>query len=425
MTNQKCFEEAKKYITGGVNSPVRSFKAVGGEPFFVTRGEGATLRDVEGNDYIDYVCSWGAMILGHRHPAIISAVKKALKNGTSFGTPTPLETRLAQMIAAAFPSMARMRFVSSGTEAVMSAVRVARAYTGRTKILKFDGAYHGHADYLLSQAGSGLATLGVPASHGVPENYARDTITIPFNDIKALEHAIQTHRKELACVIVEPYPANIGLLIPATGFLQKLRALTAQEKIILIFDEVISGFRLEYGGAQTLLHIQPDLTCLGKIIGGGFPAAAYGGRQKLMELVAPLGPVYQAGTLSGHPIAMIAGIATLKALQVPGFYKKIAARAEKLVSGLREEADHFSIPLTVNQAGSLFSPFFTRGPVNDAAAARRSDTAEYARLFNLLRRHGVYAPPSQFEAWFVSSAHTARDIEKTVSAVRAAFKEMS
>ncbi|MBI4227170.1 MAG: glutamate-1-semialdehyde 2,1-aminomutase [Candidatus Omnitrophica bacterium] len=426
MTNAKCFEEAQRYIPGGVNSPVRSFRAVGGAPFFVERGKGAYLWDVEGRRYLDYVGSWGAMILGHQAPAVARAVTRAVARGVSFGTPTPGETALARAVVEAFPAMEQVRFVNSGTEAVMSAVRVARAFTGRAKVLKFDGAYHGHVDYLLSQAGSGLATLGVPSSQGVPEWYARDAITIPFNDIAALERAVHAHREELACILVEPVPANIGLLLPEPGFLARLRKVATDYRVVLIFDEVISGFRVAYGGAQTLFNVDPDLTCLGKIIGGGFPVGAYGGRNALMGLVAPAGSVYQAGTLAGHPVAMAAGLATLAALKQGGgaFYKRLAGRAEALADGLRQAARETEAPLTVNQLGSLVTPFFMDREVRTAAEARRADVKRYATVFRALLRRGVYPPPSQFETWFVSAAHTAADVARTVAAVRAAFQEI-
>ncbi|OGX37268.1 MAG: glutamate-1-semialdehyde-2,1-aminomutase [Omnitrophica WOR_2 bacterium RIFCSPHIGHO2_02_FULL_68_15] len=424
MTNKQCFEEAQRYIPGGVNSPVRSFAAVGGAPFFVDRGKGAWLWDVEGTRYLDYVGSWGALILGHRPPAVERAAAKALRRGTTFGTPTAAETALARAVVQAFPAMEQVRFVNSGTEAVMSAVRVARGFTGRAKVLKFDGAYHGHVDYLLSQAGSGLATLGVPSSQGVPERYARDTITIPFNDVAALEHAIKAHGAELACVLVEPIPANMGLLLPEPGFLARVRALTTEQKIILIFDEVISGFRAAYGGAQTLFKIAPDLTCLGKIIGGGFPVGAYGGRKALMQLVAPAGPVYQAGTLAGHPVAMAAGLATLTTLRQGGaaLYRRLAARGAALAEGLRKAAKGRGLPLTVNQHGSLVAPFFVEGPVRNAADARRADAKRYGSWFRALRRWGIYPPPSQFETWFISAAHTEHDITRTLAAAKAALE---
>lgn len=426
MTNAQCFKEAQKYLPGGVNSPVRSFRAVGGAPLFIDRGQGAYLWDVEGRRYVDYVGSWGAMILGHRAPVVARAATKALGRGVSFGTPTPGETALARLVVEAFPAMDQVRFVNSGTEAVMSAVRVARAFTGRTKVLKFDGAYHGHVDYLLSQAGSGLATLGVPSSQGVPELYARDTITIPFSDVAALERAVHASRDELACILVEPVPANMGLLLPEPGFLARVRKVATDYKIVLIFDEVISGFRVAYGGAQTLFNVAPDLTTLGKIIGGGFPVGAYGGRAELMRLVAPAGPVYQAGTLAGHPIVMAAGLAALGALKQGGAsgYKKLAARGEALAEGLRQAGRETETPLTVHQLGSLVTPFFTDREVRNAAEARRADTTRYAAAFRALLKRGVYPPPSQFETWFVSAAHTPADLTRTIAAVRAAFQEI-
>lgn len=423
MKNKQCFEEAKRYIAGGVNSPVRSFHAVGGSPFFVEKAKGPYLWDVEGTRYLDYVGSWGALILGHRPPTVMKAVKRALAHGTSFGTPSPLETQLARLIVEALPSMDHVRFVNSGTEAIMSAVRLARAHTGRTKVLKFDGAYHGHVDYLLSQAGSGLATLGVPSSRGVPELYARDTITIPFNDLPALERAIASYRGELACALVEPMMANMGLILPDPGFLAHLRALTREHKIVLIFDEVITGFRVGYGGAQTIFNVRPDLTCLGKIIGGGFPVGAYGGRKAIMDLVAPTGPVYQAGTLAGHPIAMAAGSETLKVLRKEQVtvYRMLAAKGRMLAEGLRKAAAVAEIPFTVNQHGSLLALFFKAPPVRNADDARKADATKYAAWFRALLKEGIYPPPSQYETWFLSVAHTDQDIRRTLAAAQAAF----
>ena len=425
MTNKACFDEARQYITGGVNSPVRSFRAVGGSPFFVEKARGPYLWDVEGHRYLDYVQSWGAHILGHRPAAVVKAVTKALARGTSFGTPSPLETALARLIVEALPAMDQVRFVNSGTEAVMSAVRVARAATGRTKVLKFDGAYHGHVDYLLAQAGSGLATLGVPSSRGVPELYARDTITIPFNDPAALERALTAYRDEVACVLVEPMLANMGLIPADAGFLAHLRALTAQAKIVLIFDEVSTGFRVAYGGAQTAFNVRPDLTCLGKIIGGGFPVGAYGGRRALMELVAPVGPVYQAGTLAGHPVAMAAGLAALTVLKQgrTTLYRRLAAQGRALADGLRVAAAEAGVPFTMHQYGSLVTPFFRAAPIRHAEDARRADVTSYAAWFRALLKQGIYPPPSQFETWFLSTAHTEQDVARTVAAARAAFKE--
>ncbi len=424
MKNRYCFREAKRVIPGGVNSPVRSFAAVGGNPFFVERGRGSALWDVEGKRYIDYVNSWGALILGHAHPQVVAAVRRAALNGMTFGTPTRAETTLAQTIVGAFPSIDRVRFVNSGTEAVMSAVRLARAYTGRSRVIKFDGGYHGHVDYLLSKAGSGLATLGVPASQGVPRSFAKETVTVPFNDLGAFKQALKAHRGKIACVLIEPVPANTGLLPPEPNFLKAVRQLTQKEKIVLIFDEVISGFRVAFGGAQTKLKIRPDLTCLGKIIGGGFPIGAYGGRNSIMKLIAPTGAVYQAGTLSGHPVAMAAGIATLKTLK-PAHYRQLEIRAVTLANGLRRAADQAGVKLTVHQVGSLVTPFFTGRPVRNAADVRRSNTKLYAALFRGMRERGVYVPPSAFEAWFVSAAHTPADIRRTVKAAENIFQRMS
>lgn len=416
MTNAACWREAQRYLVGGVNSPVRSFRAVGGRPFFVDRGEGAFLWDVEGNRYLDYVGSWGALILGHRPPEVLKAVGQVLERGTAFGTPTPWETALAKEISRAIPSMEQVRFVSSGTEAVMSAVRLARAATGRNKILKFDGGYHGHLDALLTKAGSGMATLGLPSSPGVPRQITRDTVTVPFNDAGAVEKAVRRHRGEIACVLVEPILANIGVVLPRAGFLETLRRLTKESKTLLIFDEVITGFRVAYGGAQERFHVRPDLTVLGKVIGGGFPVGAYGGSRRLMRRVAPEGPVYQAGTLAGHPVAMAAGLATLQVLRKPGVYRQMEETGAQLRRELARLSAEAGVPVAVNQAGGLLSLFFRNGPVETGSRARRSDAGRYARYFRGMLARGIYPPPSAFEAWFLSTAHGSRELEKTVKA---------
>ncbi|MBI3615131.1 MAG: glutamate-1-semialdehyde 2,1-aminomutase [Candidatus Omnitrophica bacterium] len=423
MTNATCWREAQRYLVGGVNSPVRSFRAVGGRPFFVDRGQGPTLWDVEGNRYLDYVCSWGALILGHRPPEVLKAVNEALERGTTFGTPTPWEAELAKEISQAVPSMEQIRFVSSGTEAVMSALRLARAVTGRNKILKFDGAYHGHSDALLTKAGSGMATLGLPAVPGVPRQVTQDTITIPFNDPKAVEQMFRRHRKQIACVLVEPVLANVGVIPPAEWFLQRLRALTKEDRSLLIFDEVITGFRVAYGGAQARFGVKPDITLLGKVIGGGFPVGAYGANRRLMQWVAPQGPVYQAGTLAGHPVAMAAGLATLRALRRPGVYSQLEKTGAGLRKGLLRLSVGMGVPIVVNQIGGLLSLFFRSSTIETGKQARASNTRRYARYFRGMLARGVYLPPSAYEAWFLSTAHGEREIEKTLKAHSAALEE--
>jgi glutamate-1-semialdehyde 2,1-aminomutase len=421
--SQELFSKALRLMPGGVNSPVRAFRAVGGEPIFMASGKGSRLTDVDGNTYIDYVMSWGPLILGHCHPEVMEALAGALETGTSFGASTPGEVELAERIQQAFPSIERVRLVSSGTEATLSALRLARAATGREKILKFDGCYHGHSDSLLVKAGSGVATLGLPDSPGVPRALAELTITVPYNDPTAVEQAFEMHGGELAAVIVEPVAGNMGVVEPREGFLEKLRALASQHGSVLIFDEVMTGFRVAYGGAQELYGIKPDLTTLGKIVGGGLPVGAYGGRAALMEMVAPAGPVYQAGTLSGNPLAVAAGLKTLEVLRRPGFYARLDALAEKLVEGLKTEARRTGVPLTVNRVGSMFTAFFTGEAVVDYASARKSDTAAFGCFFRALLDRGVYFPPAQFEAAFVSAAHTEDDIERTIQAVAWGLKQ--
>jgi glutamate-1-semialdehyde 2,1-aminomutase len=415
-TSHELFEEAKQYLPGGVDSPVRSFASVGGEPFFVARAEGSKIYDEDGREYIDYVCSYGPLILGHAHPAIVQAIRDQAGKGTSYGAPTALEVELAKEITAAMPSVEMIRFVNSGTEATMSAVRLARAFTGRKKIIKCEGCYHGHGDSFLSQAGSGLATLGIASSPGVPNEFAQLTINVPFNNIESLRAALEQHQGDVAAAILEPAPANMGVVLPHEGYLESVRELTRQHDVLLIFDEVITGFRLAYGGAQEYFGIQADLTCLGKIIGGGLPVGAYGGRKDIMQSVAPSGPVYQAGTLSGNPLAMRAGLEMLKQLKQPGVYQQLEELAAYLTSELRSSIQQHDWPLQVNHIGSMLTTFFTPSPVVDYATAKRSDTQKYAQYFHRLLNQGIFLAPSQFEAMFISTAHTQADLEKTPAA---------
>lgn len=420
----KMFAEAQQLIPGGVNSPVRAFRSVGGQPRFIKRAKGSRLYDVDGNTYIDYVLSWGPMILGHADPSVVRTIKRAAANGTSYGAPTELEVILARMIHQAFPSMEKVRLVSSGTEAVMSAIRVARGFTKRDSILKFEGCYHGHSDYLLAKAGSGLATLGIPDSLGVPADFAKYTLTVPYNDIRAVQQMVKEHRDTLACVLLEPIAANMGVVPPTPDFLRSLRQLTAEQGILLIFDEVISGFRVTYGGAQTLYGITPDLTVLGKIIGGGLPVGAYGGRKEIMDLIAPLGPVYQAGTLSGNPLAVSAGIETLRQLKARGVYKKLEEKSAALAKGIGDAAKKAGVPLTQTRVGSMLGAFFTSGSVVDWSSAKLSDTKRYGQFFHQMLEQGVYLAPSQFEAAFLSTAHSSRDIEHTIRSAHSAMKNL-
>lgn len=420
----KLFEEAQQLIPGGVNSPVRAFRSVGGQPRFIERAKGARLYDVDGNAYIDYVLSWGPMILGHASPAVIAAIKKAAGRGTSYGAPTELEVRLARDIRAAVPSMEKIRLVSSGTEAVMSAIRVARGFTKRDGILKFEGCYHGHSDYLLAKAGSGMMTLGIPDSLGVPADFAKHTFTAPYNDLHSVQQILRDKGKQIACIIVEPIAGNMGVVPPAPDFLQALRQLTLDNDSLLIFDEVISGFRVHYGGAQALYGITPDLTVLGKIIGGGLPVGAYGGRKEIMDQIAPAGPVYQAGTLSGNPLAVTAGLATLKQLRAKNVYKKLEERSAALAEGIGKEAKRASIPLVQHRVGSMMTSFFASEPVVDWNSAKRSDTKRYGQFFHQMLQQGIYLAPSQFEAVFLSTAHSSADIERTIKAARVAFKAL-
>jgi len=423
--SEQLFGQAQKYIPGGVNSPVRSFRAVQGTPPFIARGQGCRIWDVDGNEYIDYVCSWGPLILGHAPPVLVAALQKAAENGTSFGAPTEGEVELAQIICEALPSVDSIRLVSSGTEACMSAIRLARAYTGRNKIIKFAGCYHGHADGLLVKAGSGAMTHGIPTSAGVPESYAQETLVAEYNDLASVQQLFDAYPQDIAGVIVEPVAGNMGVVPPADGFLAGLRQLTLENGATLIFDEVITGFRLAYGGAQNLFDITPDITCLGKIIGGGLPVGAYGGRREIMEQVAPLGPMYQAGTLSGNPLAVTAGITTLKELQKPGTYEYLDSLAQRFTDGLSQVFRQLEVPSSINRVKSMFTGFFTDGPVNVLSQVEKADTTQYGRYFHAMLERGVYLAPSQFEAGFVSTAHTEADIDRTIEIAEAALKTLS
>ncbi|MCX7911814.1 MAG: glutamate-1-semialdehyde 2,1-aminomutase [Dehalococcoidales bacterium] len=415
--SRKIFTESQRYLPGGVNSPVRAFKAVGGTPPVIMRGQGCRIYDADGNEYLDYVGSWGALILGHAHPQVVKALQGAVARGTAFGAPTALEVELARTVCAALPSVEMVRFVNSGTEATMSALRLARAFTGRSKIVKFSGGYHGHADGLLVRAGSGAATLGIPDSAGVPLEYAQNTLVVPYNDLDAVRGLFRRYPREIAAVIVEPVAANMGVVPPAPGFLEGLRAVTEEYGALLIFDEVITGFRLTYGGAQTVYGVTPDLTCLGKIIGGGLPVGAFGGRREIMQMLAPEGAVYQAGTLSGNPLAMTAGIATLRLLSKPGVYERLERLGAYLEEGIRSAALRAGVSTRILRAGSLLTVFFTEGPVVDYESAGKSDTAMFRRFFHGVLERGIYWPPSQFEAAFISLAHGEEEISRTVDAV--------
>jgi glutamate-1-semialdehyde 2,1-aminomutase len=420
--SRKLFERAQKRIPGGVNSPVRAFKSVGGDPRYIRSGRGSRMTDADGRSYIDYVGSWGPLILGHCPPGVRSALEKQLRRGTSFGACSAPEVTIAEMICEAVPSIQKVRLVNSGTEATMSAIRLARAITGRYKIIKFDGCYHGHADSLLVQAGSGVATLGLPDSPGVPPQDSALTISVPYNDLPTLEKVFAANRSAIAAVIVEPVAGNMGTVAPEPGFLMNLKKLTREYGGLLIFDEVMTGFRVAYGGAQELYGVRPDLTCLGKIIGGGLPVGAYGGKKEFMSYIAPEGPVYQAGTLSGNPMAVTAGIATLKALQKKGTYKRLEQSGAQMEEGLREAAFEFGIPVRINRVGSMFTMFFTDRAVKDYAGAKTSDTARFAKYFRLMLENGIYLPPSQFEACFISLAHSRNDVAATAVAARRAFR---
>jgi glutamate-1-semialdehyde 2,1-aminomutase len=417
-----AFAAAERVLPGGVDSPVRAFKSVGGGPVFIERGQGAHLWDIDGNEYVDYVCSWGPLILGHAHPAVVEAVREAAGRGMSFGTPTLAETTLAEMIIEAMPSMEKVRLVSSGTEATMSAIRLARGFTGRDLLMKFDGCYHGHSDGLLVAAGSGAATFGTPSSPGVPKATAAATLVAPYNDLGAVEDLCRRHGNEIACIIVEPVGGNAGVIPPRPGFLAGLRSMCDRYRILLIFDEVITGFRVAYGGAQALYGVKPDLTTLGKIIGGGLPVGAYGGRAEVMAHLSPEGPVYQAGTLSGNPLATAAGIATLRELQKPGVYERLESLGARLSAGLAEAAGSAGVPVYLTRVGSMLGLFFTGSPVHTMADAARSDVDRFKRYFWAMLDRGVYLAPSQFEATFVSTAHSDEDLARTIAAAREALR---
>ena len=422
--SESLFERAQRVMPGGVNSPVRAFRAVGGSPFFVARAEGARIVDADGRSYLDFLGSWGPLILGHAAPVVVEAVSEALRRGTSYGAPTPGEVEMAEAITGAYPSMEMLRLVSSGTEAAMSAIRLARGATGRDVIVKFEGCYHGHADSLLVKAGSGGATFGVPDSQGVPAALAALTLTAAYNDLEAMRRLFRDRGGEVAAVIVEPVAGNMGVVPPTSGFLAGLRELCTAHGALLIFDEVITGFRVARGGAQALYGVRPDLTCLGKIIGGGLPVGAYGGARAVMSRVAPLGAVYQAGTLSGNPLAVTAGLATIRALAEPGVYERLERLGRQLERGMAEAATSAGIPLTVNRVGSMLTAFFTEEPVTDYASAKRADTKRYASFFHGMLEHGVFLAASQFEAAFVSLAHTERDLDEAGLACRRALARL-
>jgi glutamate-1-semialdehyde 2,1-aminomutase len=420
--SKELFAEALNYIPGGVNSPVRAFRAVGGQPFFAERARGASVWDVDGNEYIDYVGTWGPAIFGHAYPKIIQAVQKAAEHGTSFGIPNALEVRMAKLIREAVPSVQKVRMCNSGTEATMSAIRLARGFTKRDKIIKFDGCYHGHTDSLLVKAGSGALTFGNPDSAGVPASFTQHTIVLPYNDTEAVKAAFAANPGQVAGIILEPVPGNAGLYLPKPGYLEFLSQITKQEGALLIFDEVMTGFRLALGGAQERFCITPDLSCFGKIIGGGLPVGAFGGLAEIMDYLAPLGPVYQAGTLSGNPLAMAAGIAALEELQTGGIYCQLEERAEQLEAGMRQAAKKAGVPVQFNSCGSMFCGYFTDQPVHNLADAMHSDRTRFGKFFHSMLEQGVYLAPSQFEAGFISAAHTAEDIDKTVAAATEAMK---
>jgi glutamate-1-semialdehyde 2,1-aminomutase len=424
VKSEQLFAEALNYIPGGVNSPVRAFRAVGGQPFFVNKAKGCRVWDVDGNDYIDYVGTWGPAILGHAHPRIIKAVQETAEQGTSFGIPNPLEVKMAKLVCDAVPSVQKVRMCNSGTEACMSAIRLARGFTKRDKIIKFDGCYHGHADSLLVKAGSGALTFGHPDSAGVPAAFTQHTIVLPYNDEEAIKAAFAANKNQIAGIIIEPVPGNAGLYLPKPGYLEFLRKITAEDGALLIFDEVMTGFRLALGGAQQRFGITPDLSCFGKIIGGGLPVGAFGGRAEIMDCLAPLGPVYQAGTLSGNPLAMAAGIANLEELQSSGAYCKLEELSEQLEAGMKEAAKSAKIPVTFNCIGSMFCGYFTDRPVYNLADAMTSDRERFKKFFHGLLDSGVYLAPSQFEAGFISTAHTSEDIEKTVRDAAAILKKL-
>jgi len=423
--SEALFARAQKVMVGGVSSPVRSFKAVGGSPLFISRGKGSHIWSADGARLTDYVCSWGPLIVGHAHPQVLKAVSSALARGTSFGAPSETELLLAEKICSCVPTIEKVRFVSSGTEATMSALRLARAFTGRDKLLKFAGCYHGHSDQLLTDAGSGLATLDIPSSAGVPAATAAGTVTVPYNDVDALESAFAAHPGEFAAVIVEPVAGNMGVVRPKKGFLEMARELCTKEGSLLVFDEVITGFRLSLGGAQELLGVRPDITCLGKVIGGGFPVGAYGAADEIMRMVAPEGPVYQAGTLSGNPVAMAAGLSTISLMEGSGSYRRLDSTSTLLERGLREEAARAGVALTANRVGSMLGIFFTSRKVTNFEEAKRTDRELYAAFHRSMLAEGVYLPPSPFETIFISTAHSEADVETTIKASRSAFAKCS
>ena len=422
--SHQAFLRAQKVIPGGVNSPVRAFKSVGRDPIFIDRGAGAHIWDIDGNRYLDFVGSWGPLIVGHAHPKVVEAIKRVAERGTSYGAPTEVESELSEEVLRAFPSMEMVRMVNSGTEATMSALRLARGVTGRTKIVKFEGCYHGHSDQLLIKAGSGALTFGVPTSPGVPAQIAATTISARFNDLQGLKEIFLSEGEEIAAVILEPVTGNMGVVLPEEGFLQGVRQLTKEYGALLIFDEVMTGFRVSYGGAQAYFGIDPDLTCLGKVIGGGLPVGAYGGKRRYMEQISPSGPIYQAGTLSGNPLAMNAGLATLRLLQQPGTYEALTSKTTRLAEGLKQLAQEAGLPLWVNTIGAMFSPFFTDVPVKDFASACTSDVEGFAKYFRGMLEHGIYLAPSQFEAVFLSTAHTDADIDLTLEQARIVLKTL-
>ncbi len=424
VKSEQLFAEALRYIPGGVNSPVRAFRAVGGQPFFARQARGARVIDVDGNQYVDYVGTWGPAILGHAHPTVVKAVQEAAVLGTSFGIPNPHEVTMAKLICAAVPSVQKVRMCNSGTEATMSAIRVARGFTKREKIIKFDGCYHGHADSLLVKAGSGALTFGNPDSAGVPASFTEHTVVLPFNDEEAVRLAFEANKEHIAGIIVEPVPGNAGLYLPKPGYLEFLRKITRENGTVLIFDEVMTGFRLAKGGAQERYGITPDLTCFGKIIGGGLPVGAFGGRAEIMDCLAPLGPVYQAGTLSGNPLAMAAGIATLEELFASGTYEKLEKLGAQLEAGMKEAAKSAGVPVQFKRIGSMFCGYFTDQPVNNLAEAMKSDRARFAKYFHGMLAAGIYLAPSQFEAGFISAAHTPEDIERTVTAAAKVMRDL-
>ncbi|MGG3283968.1 glutamate-1-semialdehyde 2,1-aminomutase [Paenibacillus solani] len=421
--SRSAFEEAKQYIPGGVNSPVRAFKSVGLTPIYIDRGEGSRVYDIDGNSFIDYVGSWGPLIMGHAHPEVVEALQETAAKGTSFGAPTLLETKMAKLVCERVPSIEVVRMVNSGTEATMSAIRLARGYTGRSKIIKFEGSYHGHADSLLIKAGSGIATLGLPDSPGVPESVASNTIAVPYNDLESVQLAFERFGEEIAAVIVEPVAGNMGVVPPQPGFLEGLRKVTSDYGSVLIFDEVMTGFRVDLNCAQGRYGVTPDLTCLGKVIGGGLPVGAYGGKRELMDQIAPAGPIYQAGTLSGNPLAMAAGYTTLNLL-TPAVYEQLEERGARLQAGFERNAKEFGIPLMINRIGSMVCPFFTDTPVVNFDTAKTSDLDRFRQYFAAMVQEGVSVPPSQFEGMFISAAHTVEDIDATIEANYQAFKSL-